>query len=786
MLKNHFLTAYRNILRNKGFSIINISGLAIGMASAALIILWIQNEISYDRFHTNKKRLYLACTNITRDGVKQTGMVTPQLMGPALKTDCPEIENTARIGWTQPVLFGYNEKKIKVNGTWADPSFLSMFSFPLIKGDKVTALNDPHSVVLTETMAKKLFGEEEAMGKTLQFDNQENFKVTAILKDLPANTMFNFEFLNSSAFLQTKGYFDADWTNVSIKTFVLLYPNSKLADANTSIKDITKKYSGGQSRSETFLYPVSGLRLYSKFENGKAVGGRIETVRIFVIIAAFILLIACINFMNLSTARSEKRAKEVGVRKVAGARIQTLIAQFLSESVLMAAIAGCFALLIVQFSLPAFNTLTEKHLFIDYSSLYFWACGIGFILITGILAGSYPAFLLASFKPVTVLKGSFKKVNALVTPRKVLVILQFTFAIVLIICTIIVEKQIKYAWERETGYDKKNLAYVSIEGDIKKNYHLIKNDLLNSGTAISVSQSMAPLTQSWSAGSSLKWQGQDPNAHIGFDRSTTDGGLVKTAGLQLVAGRDIDPENYPTDSTACLINETAAKIMNFKNPVGQEVFDDPLTWHIVGVIKDFVLQSPYDPTRPMIFKGPKYGRNVINIKFNSKKTTAQNIAATAAIFRKYNPAYPFEYKFVDEEYAKKFDDQKLTGKLAALFAGLTIFISCLGLFGLATYMAESRVKEIGVRKILGASVASIATLLSGDFIKLVVIAIVIAAPVAWWIASKWLNGYSYHTKISWWMFAAAGMSAIFIALITVSFQAIKAAVANPAKSLRNE
>jgi len=786
MLKNFFTIAYRNILRNKGFSVINISGLAIGMASAVLILLWIQNEVSYDRFHVNKKRLYQVWTNITRDGVKQSGVPTPQLMGPALKTDCPEIEAAARIGWNQSVLFGYGDKSLKVNGTWADPSFLTMFSFPLIKGDAATALNDPHAVVITEKMAKKLFGEENAMGKVLQFDNKENFTVTGILKDLPANTQFNFEFLNSSAFLQAKGYFDADWTNVSIRTFVMLYPNSKLADANASIKDITKKYSGGRSRTETFLYPVSQLRLYSKFENGKAVGGRIETVRTFAIIAVFILLIACINFMNLSTARSEKRAKEVGVRKVAGALRKGLIGQFLCESILMAAFAGLLAILIVQFSLPGFNQLTQKHLFIDYTSLYFWSCSIGFILFTGMLAGSYPAFFLASFKPAIVLKGSFKKMNALVAPRKVMVILQFTFAIVLIICTIIVEKQIKYAQERETGYDKNNLAYVFIEGDIKKNYLLIKNELLNSGAALSVNQSMAPLTESWSAGSSLKWQGQDPNAHIGFDRSATDGGLVKTAGLQLVAGRDIDPETYPTDSTACIINEAAAKIMNFKNPLGQEVFDDPLSWHIVGVIKDFILQSPYDPIRPMIFKGPKYGRNVINIKYNGKNATAKNIAITAAIFKKYNPAYPFEYKFIDEEYAKKFDDQELTGKLAALFSGLTIFISCLGLFGLATYMAESRVKEIGVRKILGASVTNITALLSGDFVKLVVIAIVIASPLAWWIAGKWLEDYQYRTNISWWMFAAAGMVAILIALITVSFQAIKAAMANPVKSLRTE
>ena len=372
------------------------------------------------------------------------------------------------------------------------------------------------------------------------------------------------------------------------------------------------------------------------------------------------------------------------------------------------------------------------------------------------------------------------------TPRKILVVSQFTFAIVLVISTIIIVQQIKYAQERNAGYDKNNLAYVSIEGDIYKNYKLIRNDLINSGIAIVVNQTMAPLTQSWSMGRSLNWQGKDPNTKPMFDRSTTDGGLVKMAGLTLIAGRDIDIDAYPTDSTACVINESAAKLMNFKNPIGQLVFDDPDNWHIVGVIKDFILQSPYEQTRPMIFKGPKYGGNVLNIKFSNKNTTADNLAAAEKIFRKYNPAYPFEYHFIDEEYAKKFSDQQQTETLAALFAGLTILISCLGLFGLATYMAENRIKEVGVRKILGASVTSIAGLLSKDFVTLVVISIFMASPIAWYFMKQWLTGFEYRIQISWYVFVLAGVAAIGIALITVSFQAIKAAVANPVKSLRTE
>jgi putative ABC transport system permease protein len=786
MLKNYFKVAFRNLLRNKGFSVINILGLAIGMASAVIILLWVRNEVSYDRFHANDKRLYEVWENDLRDGGLQSGVSTPQLMGPALKKDYPEIESAARIGWNQYILFGYGEKHLKANGTWADPSFLTMFSFPLLKGNPKTALIDPYSVVITEKMAKRLFGDENPMGKLLKFDNDNIFKVTGLMKDQPNNTQFDFEFLNSSAFLESKGWMDADWTDISIRTFVLLKPNTNLADVNSKIKGIVQKYSEGRSKSEMFLYPVNQLRLYSKFENGTPVGGRIETVRIFSLIAVFILIIACINFMNLSTARSEKRAKEVGIRKVAGALKRSLIAQFLIESIIISSIAGLFAILIVQLCLPAFNQLTQKQLFIDYGNMYFWMAAVGFILFTGTLAGSYPAFFLAAFKPVTVLKGSFKKVNALVTPRKVLVVSQFTFAIILVICTIIVVQQIKYAQGRKSGYDKNNLAYIFLEGDIQKNYALIKNELLSSGTAVSITQTMAPLTQSWSAGSSLNWQGKDPNSRISFDRSTTDAGLVKTSGLELVAGRDIDIVAYPSDSTACLINESAVKVMKFDNPIGQLVFDDPINWHIVGVIKDFILQSPYEQTRPIIFKGPKYGRNVMNIKFNNENTTAQNIASSEKIFKKYNPAYPFEYHFIDEEYARKFSDQQLVATLAALFAGLTIFISCLGLFGLATYMAENRIKEVGVRKILGASITNIATLLSRDFVKLVFLAIVIASPIAWYLMEKWLQGFDFRIHIRWSVFVLAGTTAIGIALITVSFQAIKAAIANPVTSLRSE
>jgi len=786
MLKNYFKIAFRNLLRNKGFSAINILGLSIGMASAILILLWIQNEISFDRFHAKSDRLYQVLGNDIVDGKISTGTSTPEILAPGLKNDIPEIEQVSRISWDQDYLLSVGDKSLKAKGNLVDPPFLSMFSFPLIKGNTETVLSDPYSIVLTKQLAKKIFGSGEAVGKVIKVENDENYKVTGILKDLPNNTQFNFNYLMSYEHKSMKGFIDSDWTNVSIRTYLLLKPNTSFDAANAKIKNVIAEHSSGRAKTEQFLYPVNKLRLYSNFENGKPVGGRIERVKIFGLIAVFILLIACINFMNLSTAISEKRAKEVGIRKVAGARKKSLIIQFLVESLFIALIAGVLAVIIVQLCLPAFDQLVQKQLFINYSSIYIWLAGIGFILFTGILAGSYPAFFLSAFKPVLVLKGTFKKVNALVTPRKVMVVLQFTFAIALIICTLVVEQQIKFAQSRKTGYDKNNLGYVNIQGDIEKNYEIIKNELLNSGVATAVSKTQAPLTQNWSSGISMNWQGKDPNSKIQINRYTEDGDFLKTTGIQLTQGRDIDIKSYPSDSTACLISEAAVKVMGFKNPVGQIIFDDPLNWHVVGVTKDFILESPYEPIKPFMIKGPKYGGNVIHIKLNSANSTAQNLVKAEKIFKEHNPVYPFEFHFIDEEYAQKFSDEQLTGTLASLFAALTIFISCLGLFGLATYVAQNRIKEIGVRKVLGATVTSITALLAKDFVKLVAVAFIIASPAAWWVMSKWLQGYKYKTNLSWWTFIIAGTLAIVIALLTVSFQAIKAAIANPVKSLRTE
>jgi putative ABC transport system permease protein len=787
MLKNYLKVAFRNLWKNKGFSFINITGLAIGMASAILILLWMQNEISFDDFHAKRDRIYECWNRAVFSGEMHCWNTTPRVLASAMQRDFPEVEHTVRVDWNNQLLFTVGDKRLMALGNAVDSDFLQVFDFPLIAGDARTALNDPYGVLLTQSLAKSLFGNEDAMGKTIKINNKELFKVKGILKDLPNNTRFEFKFLLPFAYSRRQGNDDREWGNNSIRTYALLKENATLASIAPKMKVIKDRYDSTEKNWEMFLYPMSRWHLYSSFKGSVEEGGRIVFVRLFGIIAGFILLIACINFMNLSTARSERRAKEVGIRKVVGAQRGLLVGQFIGESILMSFLAAVLAIGIVQLSLSGFNQLTQKSLYVPFGSPWFWIGAAGFILFTGLLAGSYPAFFLSSFKPVKVLKGTFKAANALVTPRKVLVVLQFTFAIILIICTIIVKQQIDYAGEREVGYDKANLVFHFLTGDLDKNYRLVRQELLTSGVAVAVCKTSSPLTQNYSDTWGFVWEGKALDDKTDFIREGADEGLVKTAGMQLVDGRDFDLAQYPTDSTGIILNETAVKDMHFKRAVGQLITEDTTHYHVIGVVKDFIMQSPYAPIGPMVIQGAKIGWfNVINFKLNPHNTTEANLRKAEAIFKKYNPEYPFEYHFVDEDYSKKFDDEKRTGTLAGLFAALTVFISCLGLFGLATYTAENRVKEIGVRKVLGASVAGIAALLSKDFLTLVLLSFFVAAPVAWWAMYKWLQDYPYRVEIRWWVFVLAAVLALGISLLTVSFHAVKAGLANPARSLRSE
>jgi len=786
MIKNYFKVAFRNLLRNKGFSFINISGLAIGMASAILIFLWIQSEVTYDRFHEKEDRIYEAWNQAHFSGKLHSWNTTPKILARTVEKDLPEVERAVRVNWQNNFLFSVGDKRLMSAGNIVDTGFLQMFSFPLIKGNPETALNGVSSIVVTEKLANKLFDGEDPMGKVVKIDNQDNFTITGVLKDLPKNTRFNFEYLIPWQYAIQKDWDDSNWGNNSTKTYVLLKERASIESANKKMKVLKPRYHDEDPKWEMFLYPVSRWRLYSNFKEGYEDGGLIDFVKMFAIIAIFILLIACINFMNLSTARSEKRAKEVGIRKVVGAQRRALVGQFIGESILLAFIAGLFSLAVVEFALPAFNELTSKKLSVDYGDGGFWLRFFGFIILTGVIAGSYPAFFMSSFNPSRVLKGTYKAANALITPRKLLVVLQFTFAIILIICTSIVKQQIDHARSRESGYERENLVYHFLTGDLEKNYMLVKNELLSSGIASSVTKTSAPLTQGWSDSWGFQWEGKDPNDKTDFDRFCADEDLATTAGMQFIHGRDFDLQKFPTDSNGMIINESALKVMKFKDPIGQIVKDGDQPFHIVGVIKDFILQSPFYPTKPMIIEGANGWFNVIHFKLNPANSTADNLKKAETIFRKYNPEYPFEYKFIDEEYANKFKGEQTTGTLAAIFAALTIFISCLGLFGLATYMAENRIKEIGVRKVLGASVSSITALLSKDFLKLVMISFVIACPVAWWMMYNWLQDYPYRVSVRWQVFVFAGLLSFVISILTVSYQSIKAAIANPVRSLRNE
>jgi len=788
MLRNYLEIAQRNLWKSKGYSALNIGGLVMGMAAAMLILLWVQHEATFDQFHTKRDRLYMAGNQTVINGETQTWFFTPQPLGPALTSEIPEVLRTSRqLELGASVLLRVGENKQLPRGYVVDSTFLSMFDLPLLVGDKKAALHNPSDIVITAALAERLFGDTDVLGKTIQLDTAKLAIVTGVLADIPDNSRFrDIDYLVPYAFFEQLGYADSFWGNNSVTTYVELAPTSSGETVNPKIRDIAQRHSKDVKGTEVFLHPLRDWWLRSHFENGQIAGGRIEQVRLFAIIAGFILLIACINFMNLSTARSEKRAREVGVRKVAGAKQGSIIRQFLCESTLLAAVAGVLAIGIIQLALPAFNTLVERQLVIDFTSVHFWLYFTGFILLTGLLAGSYPAFFLSLFNPVAVLKGSFRKSQSAVTLRKVLVVAQFTIAIILIVGTVVVLRQIQYGKERENGYDRSHIIYLLEQGEMAKNIQLIRQELQDAGIAESVTRTLSPITEGWSNTWGIGWSGKNPEDKTVFDRLFADEHVVRTMGLKLVEGRDLDPSTYPTDSAAALLNESAVKAMGFADPIGQIITDNGRNWQVVGVVKDFILGSPFSPVTPTVIEGAHGFFNVLHIRFNPDLGTAEALRKTEDVLKRHNPDYPFTYTFVDEAYAQKFAETQRTGTLATLFAGLTILISCLGLFGLAAYMAENRTKEIGVRKVLGASVFSITKLLSIEFVVLVLIACLVAFPVAYWAADRFLQDFSYRISPGWEVFMLSGLGALLLAVATVSTQAIRAALANPVESLRDE
>jgi putative ABC transport system permease protein len=789
MLKNYFKVAWRNLLRSKVYSFINLIGLSTGMAIALLIGLWIMNELSFDTYHENRKTLAQVMDNQTLNGTRFTWWSVSVAVSDELRNKfSDDFERVAMVSPGTNIL-SVGAKKISAEGSWAQPDLPEMLTLKMSEGTR-TALKDPSSVLLSKSLAMALFGNTNAINRIVRVDNKINLKVGGVYDDLPRNTSFHetkflLPWYNTANYWNTQ---NTDWHNHGPRLYVQLNYRADFDRANTKIKDITlSHYKEAKDRQEALiLHPMEKWHLYSDFKDGKIAGGRIQFVWLFGIISVFVLLLACINFMNLSTARSEKRAKEVGIRKAIGSLRSQLIGQFLSESILITLLAFIVTILLVELALPLFNALSDKDMSLPWGNPLFWALSLGFTLCTGLIAGSYPAFYLSKFEPIKVLKGSFKTGRWAAIPRKVLVVVQFTVSIALIIGTIVVAEQIQYARNRPVGYTRDGLISVNMNTpDIQGHYNALRDDLLHTDAVANMAESNTAITETWSDNNGFSWEGKPPSIDPEFETIAVTHDFGRTIGWEITTGRDFS-RDFPTDSGGFIINESALKITGLTNPIGKKIhwYDGDHT--IIGIVKDMVMQSPYSPTVPSIFYLNYGWTRLITLRVNPRVSTQEALVKIAPVFQQYNPGSPFEYKFVDQEYAQKFSDEQRIGKLSTVFSALAILISCLGLFGLSSFVAEQRTKEIGVRKVLGASVFNVWRLLSKEFVALVGISLLIAAPLAYYYMHNWLHSYDYRTPISPWIFLAAGAGALLITLLTVSFQAIKAALMNPARSLRSE
>ncbi|HKO79414.1 MAG TPA: ABC transporter permease [Chitinophagaceae bacterium] len=786
MIKNYFKVAFRQLIKNKGYSFLNILGLSLGMACAMLILLWVNDEYRYNRFHKNYSRLYQVLENQSYEGKTYTFAALPGKFGPAIKQELPEIKYSARTDWGSRLLFSLGDKSIYERGLFTDPDFLKMFSFKVLKGDTATLLTDPSSIVITDKMAEKFFGKEDPVGKTLKVNNDKSFTIAGVIEEPPLSSNIMFSWLASFKKYEEKNKWLESWGNNGIQTFVELNKGADPKQLNKKLFNfITNKDTSGIAKP--FLLSINDWRLRNNFEEGKQTGGRIEFVRLFMIIAIIIIVIACINFMNLSTARSEQRAREVGVRKAMGAGRGMLIRQFFSESVLMAFSAMLIAALIVWLVLPLFNTLVEKKLSFALSNPVIWAGLPLMAFICGVLAGSYPSLYLSSFNPVTVFKGlRVGKNSAIVYVRKGLVVTQFVISIVLIISTIIIYRQIEHVKNRQLGYNKENVIMTGLNGDMSKHIPTLYNELLATGVVENAAASNSRVLNIGSSSGDFNWKGKMPNSELLVTMEWVSPQYIPTMGMKLKAGRNFY-DDITSDSSNIIINETFAKIIGKENPVGDIITrDEGRQLTIVGIVKDFVFNDMYRKPDPLILFCDTSNINQLLVKLKASQDVTKALAKVETVIKSSEPAYPFEYRFMDAEFDNLFKSEAVVGKLSRIFAFLAILISCLGLFGLAAYTAERRTKEIGIRKVLGATISNVIALLSKDFLRLVAIASLIAFPLAWWMMHKFLQGYAYRITIQWWVFAVAGLLAAFIALFTVSFQAVKAAVANPVKSLRTE
>ena len=794
MIKNNFKIAWRNLVKNKVYSFINVGGLAVGMSVAMLIGLWLFDELSFDKATPNYDRIVQVMQHQTFDGDVVTQTANPYLLGDEIKNKYgSDFKHIVMSSFIQDHVLSFGEKKLTKTGNFFEPEITEMLSLKMLQGTH-SGLSDPASIMLSESLAKAYFGEENAIDKVLKIDNKLDVKVTGVYQDFPSNSSFKGLgfiapwqlYLNSETWI---GEMTNPWRSNFTQTYAQLADNVDIDVVSSKIKDVKinkVKPEERKFKAEVFLHPMSKWHLYSSWKNGVKNGGKIDFVWLFGIIGVFVLLLACINFMNLSTARSEKRAKEVGVRKAIGSERGQLIMQFFSESFLVVGLAFLLALILVLFMLPFFNDVADKDMKILWTNPVFWISSAVFCFITGFVSGLYPALYLSSFQAIKVLKGTFKLGRWAAMPRKVLVVLQFTVSVTLIIGTIIVFRQIQFAKDRPVGYGREGLITIPMNApELHGHYDAIRNDLLETGVVAEMSQSSSPTTGIWEINNGYEWEGKEPTAGGNFGTVAVTHDYGKSVNWQIKEGRDFS-RALTSDSSEMILNETALKFMGLKDPIGKIMKVDGKPFTIIGVIKDMVMESPYKPVFRSVFMLDYNSANVFNVRLKPDVSPSEAILQIGAIIKNYSPAAPFEYKFVDDEYNKKFGDEERIGKLATFFSILAIFISCLGLFGMATFVAEQRTKEIGIRKVLGATVTNLWQLLSKDFVVLVIISCLLAVPIAYHFMDNWLNKYTYKTEISMWIFVWSAVGALAITLMTVSFQAIKAALMNPVKSLKSE
>ena len=796
MFTNYLKIAWRNLIHQKGYSAINIGGLAVGMAVAMLIGMWIYDEVTFDRFHQNYDRIAQVMQNATMNGHKGTDVSIPFPLHAELKSKYGSyFEYLIPASWQGGHILSFEDKKLTVEGNYMGADAAKMLTLKMIAGSQ-DGLLDPHSILISASTAKAIFGDNPLLGSTIKIDNKLDAKLTGIYQDLPANTQFKnlkfiapFDLYVSSEKWVQNARDQHQWGNNSFQLFAQIADNTDFESINKKIINVKQDQVSADEKkflAEIFLQPMNDWHLRNNFENGIKTGGFIQYVWLFGMIGLFVLLLACINFMNLSTARSEKRSKEVGIRKAIGSDRYQLIRQFFGETFLVVVLSFGLSCLLVALLLPWFNMVTAKQICFPYDKAFFWMLSIGFVFFTSIVAGIYPALYLSSFQPVKVLKGTFKAGRFASLPRKVLVVAQFSISIALIIGTFIVYKQVQYVKSRPLGYNNDGIVMVQMTTpEHYGKYDLLRNELKANGTILEMSESTSPLTGIWANNGGFNWQGKDPGLDAEFATISVTHDYGQTVGWQFVKGRDFS-RDFKTDSTGMIINEASVRFMNMKDPLGKQIEWNNRKYTIIGITKDMLMQSPYEPVKQAVFFIDYENVNWMNFKLNPAKPVNESLNALEAAFKKYIPSAPLDYQFADRSFGEKFQSEERISKLTTFFSFLAVFISCLGLFGLASFIAEQRTKEIGIRKVVGASLLNLWTLLSKEFVMLVLIASLIAIPIAYYYMQGWLQDYKYRTEIGWGVFVAAIAGALVITLLTVSFQAIKAAIANPIKSLRSE